>query len=262
MEKNQFSLIKDSVAYVLNNFGMKREGRSVLRDSLQEATRIEQIANAVGDNLIAGRPLKLLEIGIGSSMVTSSLRNLYTPMQLSIDAMEHPNVHVLKEQRFVDHLKATQVNLIPADLCFAPWPIADASYDMVIFSETVEHLPPTIVPDVFREIGRVLRPGGTLFVSTPNLAAWPYRWKLFRGKKIFDQAIPLPWAGGTYAHIRLYTPQEIAELLVLFGMKSYSVKYLEFGFLNRAFTTRVFYSLVYKILPALAPEFVMCARKE
>ena len=49
-------------------------------------------------------------------------------------------------------------------------PLADSSVDIVIMSELIEHL---VDPDRhLDEAWRVLRPGGTLLLSTPNLAAW------------------------------------------------------------------------------------------
>ena len=49
-------------------------------------------------------------------------------------------------------------------------PLTDSSVDVVIMSELIEHL---VDPDgTLDEAWRVLRPGGTLLLSTPNLAAW------------------------------------------------------------------------------------------
>jgi 2-polyprenyl-3-methyl-5-hydroxy-6-metoxy-1,4-benzoquinol methylase len=49
-------------------------------------------------------------------------------------------------------------------------PFSDASFDLVTCNMVVEHLPD---PDtVFRELSRVLAPGGTLMVHTPN--TWNY----------------------------------------------------------------------------------------
>jgi SAM-dependent methyltransferase len=53
----------------------------------------------------------------------------------------------------------------------------DASFDLVILCEVAEHLP-TYIP-VIAEIGRVLAPGGSLILSTPNLARLHSRWHFF-----------------------------------------------------------------------------------
>lgn len=58
-----------------------------------------------------------------------------------------------------------------------PLPYADASFDVVILSEVVEHLP-TWIP-VLHEAGRVLAPGGHLVLSTPNIQRLHSRWKFF-----------------------------------------------------------------------------------
>jgi len=54
-----------------------------------------------------------------------------------------------------------------ADLNHQPLPYGDDSFDLVTFTEVVEHLENH--HDVCREIRRVLRPGGLLIVTTPNI---------------------------------------------------------------------------------------------
>lgn len=58
-----------------------------------------------------------------------------------------------------------------------PLPYADASFDVVILSEVVEHLPSYIT--VIHEAGRVLASGGHLVLSTPNVQRLHSRWKFF-----------------------------------------------------------------------------------
>ncbi|HEY0371436.1 MAG TPA: methyltransferase domain-containing protein [Thermoanaerobaculia bacterium] len=58
-----------------------------------------------------------------------------------------------------------------------PLPYDEASFDVVILSEVVEHLPTWIT--VLHEAGRVLAPGGHLVLSTPNLQRLHSRWKFF-----------------------------------------------------------------------------------
>jgi 2-polyprenyl-3-methyl-5-hydroxy-6-metoxy-1,4-benzoquinol methylase len=60
-------------------------------------------------------------------------------------------------------------------------PFADASFDIVVMWEVLEHLPRQSEPTAFAEVARVLRPGGRLFLSTPHATAItqltdPARW--------------------------------------------------------------------------------------
>ena len=50
-------------------------------------------------------------------------------------------------------------------------PFPDASFDCVTCMEVLEHLPADLRPAAFREMRRVLRPGGRLILSVPH-AGW------------------------------------------------------------------------------------------
>ncbi len=50
----------------------------------------------------------------------------------------------------------------------AALPFARESFDCVVFSEVLEHVPPEIETRCIDEIRRVLRPGGTLIITTPH----------------------------------------------------------------------------------------------
>jgi len=56
-------------------------------------------------------------------------------------------------------------------------PYQDGSFDVVILSEVVEHLPSYI--NVIHETGRVLATGGHLLLSTPNVQRLHSRWHFF-----------------------------------------------------------------------------------
>lgn len=58
-----------------------------------------------------------------------------------------------------------------------PLPFPEASFDVVVSREGIEHL---VAPYAFlREICRVLRPGGRLFLTTPNILSVDGRVKFF-----------------------------------------------------------------------------------
>lgn len=54
-----------------------------------------------------------------------------------------------------------------------PLPYADESFDLVVSMDVVEHVPDPA--PWLRDALRVLRPGGTLFLTTPNYASWSLR---------------------------------------------------------------------------------------
>ena len=56
-------------------------------------------------------------------------------------------------------------------------PFADNSFDLVISCETIEHLPD--VQSAMREMHRVTRPGGKLFLTTPNHANFMGLYELY-----------------------------------------------------------------------------------
>ena len=74
-----------------------------------------------------------------------------------------------------------------------PFPYENDKFDLVIFAEIIEHL----LNDpcsVFREIKRVLKPGGILILTTPNVARLENVARLIAGANIYD-----PYSGyGAY----------------------------------------------------------------
>ena len=89
-------------------------------------------------------------------------------------------------------------------------------YDLMLFVEVLEHLlvNPLLL---FREFWNHLRPGGHLFLTTPNLARLGNRWKLLRGQSIKESGrYPLE-PGRTYGHVIEYTRGELDHLLWVEG---------------------------------------------
>ncbi|MGN6473293.1 MAG: class I SAM-dependent methyltransferase [Mycobacteriales bacterium] len=66
-------------------------------------------------------------------------------------------------------------------------PVADATVDVVIFTEVIEHL---LRPELaVWEIARVLRAGGTLVMTTNNASEMPLRFPLFNPGAFVEKAI-------------------------------------------------------------------------
>jgi len=64
------------------------------------------------------------------------------------------------------HVKAPNVGFLVASAIDLPFD--DATFDTVVCWEVLEHIPANTEPQAFREIARVLRPGGRVYLSTPH----------------------------------------------------------------------------------------------
>ena len=93
------------------------------------------------------------------------------------------------------------------------FPYDDGAFDVVLFCEILEHLTDDPVAAI-AEINRVLKPGGRLVLTTPNVARLGNIMKIILGENIYD-----PYSGyGPYGrHNREYTIGEVRHLLALNG---------------------------------------------
>ena len=89
------------------------------------------------------------------------------------------------------------------------WPFADGQFDAVICMELLEHLSYSPA-HLLHETARVLRPGGTLVLTTPNALAAPLLARQLRGQSTGE---PYSGYGPTDRHNREYTRAEVAALL-------------------------------------------------
>jgi SAM-dependent methyltransferase len=104
-------------------------------------------------------------------------------------------------------------------------PPAERRFDTIFFSEVIEHLPvPGHIP--LRRLRSVLRPGGLLLCSTPNL----YRLRniafLVGGRTIFDH-FDLPGERG-YGHVLEYSAEHLEWQFGRAGFSDYTVELREF----------------------------------
>lgn len=148
------------------------------------------------------------------------------------------------EERF--GIRADTMDLLAPDFS-----LGGETFDVIFFLEILEHLPPP-TDRVMKRLHGLLRPGGLLVMSVPNLAFWQKRLKFFfLGRsplKMSDQRDPF----GGYHHIRTYTYGECVTLLNRYGfrlLRSRSGNYQR-GWHNRPFhfLERVFKRLAHKLI--------------
>ncbi|MBN2370405.1 MAG: methyltransferase domain-containing protein [Vicinamibacteria bacterium] len=98
-----------------------------------------------------------LDVGCGSSRILHDL-----PLAIGLDVS-------LSKLRYLRQRHATVVQGSVFDL-----PFQDASFENVVCSQVLEHVPQD--ETAFRELGRVIRPGGLLVAGTPDYGRpyWPF----------------------------------------------------------------------------------------
>jgi ubiquinone/menaquinone biosynthesis C-methylase UbiE len=85
-------------------------------------------------------------------------------------------------------------------------PFADASFDHVVASEVLEHIPAD--ERAMAEIARVVRPGGTVAVTVPRA-----------GQEVVCWALSRDYHDTPGGHVRIYRRRQIAERLRRAGLR-------------------------------------------
>jgi ubiquinone/menaquinone biosynthesis C-methylase UbiE len=99
-------------------------------------------------------------------------------------------------------------------------PFADETFETVVNSQLIERLPDGA--EVFQEMNRVLEPGGTLVVATPDYGRLAWRFTEAVYKLMF------PYASGV-KHLTHYTRYRLTEELVQAGFAIDRYRYIMGG---------------------------------
>lgn len=152
---------------------------------------------------MSGSSKRKLDIGCGSGRFIQS-----EPETVGLD-IEHPKLRFLRR---------TNSRLVRST-CSA-LPFADESFDTVVNSQLVEHVP--YDREIFREMNRVLELGGTLVVGTPDYGrlAWRLTEAIYK--------LVLPYAYGD-EHITHYTRYRLTEELAQAGFAIVGYRYIMGG---------------------------------
>ncbi|MEI7593270.1 MAG: class I SAM-dependent methyltransferase [Actinomycetes bacterium] len=97
-------------------------------------------------------------------------------------------------------------NVYVGDLTIFDPEALDGMYDVLLFGDTLEHLPDPA--QVLRGLKTKLRPGGSLIVSVPNIANWAIRLSLLAGRFNYTDRGILD-----RTHLRFFTVHTLAEML-------------------------------------------------
>jgi SAM-dependent methyltransferase len=141
----------------------------------------------------------------------------------------------------------------------------DAAFDVVVAGEVIEHVVDT--DTMVREFARVLRPGGTLILTTPNLAYLPNRLLLLAGiqplftetslvKNLGRRSTLLGQGNPVQGHLRIFTLAAARELLEMHGFQVIATegyRWRESGVIGAV-------DAVLQRVPSFAAGFILVAR--
>lgn len=150
-------------------------------------------------------------LDIGTSPFTLFIKRMYPHYEVStLDFSDY----------WEDSCKEAGIKFRMCDLEKQPLPFEDDYFDLVIFTEVLEHLsaPPS---KVLREVRRVMRVKGKMILSVPNIAALRHRLKLLLGIS------PLKDLDNPHDHVHEYTMREIISKLKICGFTVSQKKYLQ-----------------------------------
>lgn len=103
--------------------------------------------------------------------------------------------------------------------------IDSESFDAILMMEVFEHLYRNPIVTM-REVLRILKPGGVLYLTTPNGMGLRTLIKILRKRKLND--VYSQWARveetGIAGHIREYTPREVSDFLADCGFSDIEVE--------------------------------------
>ena len=158
------------------------------------------------------RSAAILEVGAVPLILTLALAR----QKFSVAAVD------IEPFRFEQAISEHGLNVVACNIETEALPFEDSSFDALILNEVMEHLR---INPVFtlREARRVLRLGGTLLMSTPNLRSLNGIWNLaVHGRSyaladnVYDEYQKLERIGHV-GHVREYAPGDIQALLARLG---------------------------------------------
>jgi 2-polyprenyl-3-methyl-5-hydroxy-6-metoxy-1,4-benzoquinol methylase len=193
-------------------------------------------------------PGTLLDIGCGNGAYSARLLPLGYVVH-GIDLTEE-QIARARENGLIARIHTLETGPLPYD---------DGAFDIVLAGEIIEHLVDTSA--FLRDIHRVLKPGGCVILTTPNLASFENRVRLLFGQYPVWMEYKLE---GGQGHVRAYTMRTLVRHLRETGFTVTKRLGNWVPFLPQMFMDDVRYPFVActgTLFPGLSMDLIVKARK-
>lgn len=156
-------------------------------------------------------PQSILDVGVFPPLAFEAMVANALPEAKMSGVWEGPNPYAQSVKSLNPAYPDFDIELRPANIERDVMPYEDAEFDMVLGMEIFEHL--ALDPHFFlSQAARVLRPGGHIILTTPNVGSHRGVQKMLDGRSPYSFGLFVP-TGGVYGrHNREYTPREVEAL--------------------------------------------------
>jgi SAM-dependent methyltransferase len=186
--------------------------------------RYEFLLRRTGENLPSGR---VLDVGASPGIFTLlMIRAGYDTVGL--DLFPHKRFPSASGKNEINLFIEKGIPVVGADVAASPFPMADSAFDAVMMNETIEHLSCSPLP-CLKEICRTLKPGGLLFLSTPNVVSLANRIRFLAGRNIYTRIEALVNVAPYKLHSREYAMYELEDILGRAGFRVIEKQWLNLG---------------------------------
>ncbi len=160
-------------------------------------------------------------------------------------------------QKFSPRFKKWGIDNRAANLAVDKLPFSDDKFNLIVASEVLEHFDfhPLIF---FQEIKRVLKPGGRVIITTPNLVRLNNVFKILAGRSINWDINEEYWDG---VHRREFTAQELRQLANRAGLQEEKMEYYNFNYPNLPFLVKIINAGSAWIFPHRQGNLIITLRK-
>ncbi|WP_104019673.1 glycosyltransferase [Roseovarius nitratireducens] len=171
------------------------------------------------DMVVALDPETVLDVGVFPPLAFEAMMATALPGVQMHGVWEGPEPYYQKVRSRNDSLPDFDILLSPANIEQDRLPHESESFDLVLGMEIFEHL--ALDPYFFlSEACRVLKPGGHILLSTPNIVSHRGVWKTLNGQSAYSFGLFVP-TGGVYGrHNREYAPLEVETLAKSAGFET------------------------------------------
>ena len=143
------------------NISFYKERKEILKKTFTKllSPYVIKIKDSFGDS-----HLNILDLGCGDGVVLESLSAISKKIHVNL------NLYGLDlDEEAMDNINCTVNKLVSSSTNI---PLEENLIHMIISSQMIEHLTVKDIIKTIKEIKRVLKPGGILYIETPNPESW------------------------------------------------------------------------------------------